>query len=261
MDLDGRTCLVTGANCGLGHAIASRLAEEPVRLLVGVRELDRYRPLEPRAALRAEVVKPVRIDLSSRTSIEDSVADLGEELGRVDVLVNNAGEFTGGLLADADVDAIYSTVQANLTGWLHLTRMVLPQMLARGAGKIVNQSSIVGYAHFPGTTVYGATKAGVSAMTHALRRELHDSGVTTLELITGGYDTEMLHSAAEQLEPHTDPSKWEFRDPADWADKIVKAIKSDKERLEPGGKSQLARFAAKVPDAVMDVVTNRGFDR
>ena len=167
--------------------------------LVGVRELDRYEALQPRGPLRAQVVKPVRIDLSSRKSIEDSVAELGDELGRIDVLVNNAGQFTGGLLAETDVEEIYATVQANLTGWLHLTRLVLPQMLARGEGKIVNQSSIVGYAHFPGTTIYGATKAGVSAMTHALRRELDDSGVTTLELITGGYDTQMLESAAEQL--------------------------------------------------------------
>jgi uncharacterized protein len=261
MELDGRTCLVTGANRGIGHAIASRLAEERVRLLVGVRELDRYEALEPRGPLRAELVKPVRIDLSSRESLEDSVAELGDELGRIDLLVNNAGEFTGGLLAETDLDEIYATVQANLTGWLHLTRRVLPQMLARGEGKIVNQSSIVAYAHFPGTTVYGATKAGVSAMTHSLRRELEDSGVTTLELITGGYDTGMLHSAAEQLERHTDPSRWEFRDPADWAEKVVEAIKSDKERLEPGGKSQLARYAAKAPAAVMDAIAGRGFDR
>ncbi len=261
MELDGRTCLVTGANRGIGHAIAGRLAGEPVRLLVGVRELDRYEPPAPSGETRATEILPVRIDLSSRESIEDSITGLGDELDRIDVLVNNAGQFTGGLLSETDLDDIYATVQANLTGWLHLTRRVLPQMLARGEGKIVNQSSIVGYAHFPGTTVYGATKAGVSAMTHALRRELDGSGVTTLELITGGYDTDMLQTAAAQLERHTDPSKWEFRDPDDWAEKIVEAIKSDEERLEPGGKSQLARFAAKAPNAVLDAITSRGFER
>jgi short-subunit dehydrogenase len=133
-------------------------------------------------------------------------------------------------------------------------------MIERGEGKVVNQSSIVGYAHFPGTTVYAATKAGVAALTAALRRELQDTGVTTLELITGGTDTEMLEQAADQLSDHTDPSNWEFRDPDEWADKIVAAIKDDTDRLEPLGKSRLARLAGMAPTAVMDQVAKRAWD-
>ena len=257
MELNNRTVLVTGSNRGIGHALCSRLVREPIRLLAGVRDLGRFEPVPGGAA---EVV-PVRMDLSSRDSIEACAAELGDELHRVDILVNNAGEWVGGPLAETAVDDIYKVVQANLAGTLHLTRLVLPHMLSRGVGKIVNQSSIVAYNHFPGTEVYSATKAGITALTNALRRELHDGGVTTLELITGGTDTDMLDQAASDLEDHTDTSRWEFRDPDEWADKIVKAIEDDEERLEPSGKSKLARLAGAAPSGVMDQVAKRVFER
>ncbi len=234
---------------------------EPVRLLAGVRELDRHEPLDLGGEQQAPEVTPVRIDLSSHESIERSLDELGEELARIDVLVNNAGEFVGGPLDRVDVNSVYTTAQANLIGLMHLTRRVLPHMLERGEGKIVNQSSISGYAPFPGTAVYAATKAGVSAFTQALRRELEETGVTTLELITGGYDTDMLDRAAKELSDHTDPSSWEYRDPGDWADEIIDAIKSDRDRLEPGGKSELARLAAVGPPGILDALTKRAFER
>jgi short-subunit dehydrogenase len=251
-ELEGRTVLLTGSNRGIGHALLNRLAVERVRLLAGVRELDRYSPPEVDGSIAADI-EPLRVDLSSRESIE-SIDGLDE----IDVLINNAGEFVGGTVEQLDVDAIYSTIQANLTGLIHLTRLVLPGMLERGHGKIVNQASIISHLDFPGTGVYAATKAGVATFTHCLRRELEDSGVTTLEVITGGYDTDMLRKAAEQLEPHTDPSSWEWQDPAEWADEIVEAIVSDEEQLKPSGKSRLGML---VPDAVLDAVAKRAFDR
>jgi 3-hydroxy acid dehydrogenase/malonic semialdehyde reductase len=250
MELEGRTILLTGSNRGIGHALLTRLAAEPVRLLAGVRELDRYRP--PDGPMAAEV-EPLRVDLSTREDI-----DAIDGLENVDVLINNAGEFVGGTVEQLDVDAIYSTVQANLTGLIHLTRRVLPGMLRRDSGKVVNQASIISHLDYPGTGVYAATKAGVATFTHCLRRELEDTSVTTLEVVTGGYDTDMLREAAEQLEPHTDPSRWEWQDPADWADEIVKAIADDEDQLKPSGKSRLGML---VPDAVLDAVAKRSFER
>jgi short-subunit dehydrogenase len=252
MELEGRTILLTGSNRGIGHALLNRLAVERVRLLAGVRELDRYTPPEVDGSIVADV-EPIRVDLSSRESIEAV-----EGLGAIDVLINNAGEFVGGTVEQLDVDAIYATIQANLTGLIHLTRLVLPGMLERDRGKIVNQASIISHLDFPGTGVYAATKAGVATFTHCLSRELEETGVTTLEVITGGYDTDMLRKAAEQLEPHTDPSSWEWQDPAEWADEIVEAIVSDEEQLKPSGKSRLGML---VPDAVLDAVAKRAFDR
>jgi NADP-dependent 3-hydroxy acid dehydrogenase YdfG len=257
MKLAGSTVLLTGSNRGIGHALLDRLAREPVRLLAGVRELERFQP--PGTSTPAGEVRPVRVDLSSRDAIDASVRDLGDEIDGVDVLINNAGEWAGGTFDAVNPDDLYAAVQSNLAGLMHLTRAVLPGMLARGNGKIVNQSSIVAYANYPGTAVYAATKAGVSAFTKILRRELRETPVTTLELITGGNDTAMLKTAAKDLDPHADPSSWEFRDPARWADAVVDAIESDKRRLEPGGRSQLARLAGSAPDVGVDAVSRLSF--
>src|SRR5262245_50118374 len=135
------TALVTGANRGIGRAIADELAKEPLgQLLLGAREPDEG---DGRA---------VRIDLSTRESIERSV----EGLPDIDLLVNNAGRLTGGLLEDQALDDIYAMFQVNLVGMTHLTRAVLPGMLRRGRGKIVNNASISGYAWLPATTTYAA---------------------------------------------------------------------------------------------------------
>ena len=254
MDLEGRTILLTGSNRGIGHALLSRLAVEPVRLLAGVRELDRYAAPEVDEGSIAADIEPVRVDLSSRESIEASC----DGLEPVDVLINNAGEFVGGTVEQLDLDAVYATIQVNLAGLIHLTRHVLGGMLARDRGKIVNQASIISHLDFPGTGVYAATKAGVATFTHALRRELEETNVTTLEVITGGYDTDMLRKAADQLEPHTDPSSWEWQDPGEWADEIVEAIRSDEEQLKPSGKSRLGML---VPDGVLDALSKRSFQR
>ena len=257
MELDGRTILLTGSNRGIGHALLSRLAREPVRLLAGVRELGRYAEPDTQGEPVAAEIVPVRVDLSTRASIDESCDEL-DHLGATDVLINNAGAFAGGTVDTLDVDAIYETIQLNLAGLIHLTRRVLPGMLARDSGKVVNQASIISHLDFPGTGVYAATKAGVASFTRSLRRELEQTNVSTLEVITGGYDTDMLREAAEELEPHTDPSTWEWQDPGDWAEQIVDAICSDEERLKPAGKSRLGML---VPDGVLDSLAKRAFDR
>jgi 3-hydroxy acid dehydrogenase/malonic semialdehyde reductase len=260
MDLDGRTILLTGSNRGIGHAIASRLARERVRLLAGVRTLDRYEPPVVTEGLVAQI-EPVRIDLATQATIEECCDALGEDLGRIDILINNAGEFAGGTVDQVAVDAIYATVQANLTGLMHLTRRVLPGMLARDDGMVVNQASIISHLEYPGTAVYAATKAGVATFTHCLQRELAETNLGALEIITGGYDTDMLREAARELAPHTDPTSWEWRDPGDWADRIVEAIRDDRRTLEPGGKSQLGRLAAQAPRQILDAVARLSFTR
>jgi hypothetical protein len=90
--------------------------------------------------------------------------------------------------------------------------------------------------------------------------EVRLRGVTTLEVITGGMDTDILHTAADQMEPHTDPSHWEFSDPDTCADKIAEAVEADKDRLEPSGQSRLARLAGAAPPEVMDALAERAWE-
>ena len=115
--------------------------------------------------------------------------------------MNNAGLMTGGLLEEQDLDGIYAMFQVNLVGVVHLTQAVLPGMIERGLGKVVNNASISGYAYFPAATTYAASKAGVVAFTESLRRELKGTGVTTLHLVTPGVDTEHARRHRGRLRP------------------------------------------------------------
>jgi short-subunit dehydrogenase len=260
MNLSGATVLVTGSSRGIGNAIAAALAREPLDLLLcGVRD-----PESAALALarpRAAEIRTVRVDLGSGAAIEDSVAALGEDLGRIDLLVNNAGLHTGGLLEEQDLDEIYAMFQVNLVGLVHLTRLVLPGMLERGRGKIVNNASVSGYAYFPGATTYAASKAGVVAFTESLRRELKGTGVSALHLVTPGVRTDMLDATEEAYGGHLDTSGWERGEPADWAAKVVEAIRDDHTVLGPGGKTALAKLASRGPGFLLDRVADRIFSR
>src|SRR5690349_15125762 len=250
MDLTGVTALVTGANGGIGRALVERLAREPVReILAGMRDTSEFEPLDR--------VRPVRMDLSSREAIEACLAELGDDLGRIDLLVNNAGRMTGGLLEDQDIEEVYSMFQVNLVAMAHLTARVLPGMIERGHGKVVNNASISGYAFFPAATTYAASKAGVVALTHSLRRELRGTGVSTLQLVTPGVDTKMLDATEDVYGRYMDTSGWEKVSPEEWADRAADAISDDRDVLEPPGKTRLARLAASGPSQLLDVVSTR----
>ncbi len=259
MDLSGATVLVTGSNRGIGRALAEALAREPLGLLLcGMRSPDRFEPI---AAPAAREVRPVRIELGSREAIEASCTALGEVLGQIDVLVNNAGLLTGGLLEEQELDAVYAMFQVNLAGLVHLTQRALPGMLERRSGKIVNNASISGYAYFPGASTYAASKAGVVAFTESLRRELHGTGVSTLQLVTPGVKTEMLAATEAAYGRHLDTSGWQSEQAAEWARKVVEAIRDDRNVLGPGGKAAIAKLASRGPGFLLDWVSRRIFSR
>ena len=211
MDLTGSTALVTGANRGIGRALCEALAVRPLRLvLAGVRDPDSFEPVDGLAEVR-----PVRLDLSSRESLDGCVDGLGDELAAVDLLVNNAGQMTGGLLEEQEMEAVYSMFQVNLVAVAHLTHRVLPHMLAAGRGTVVNNASISGYAHFPAASTYAASKAGVVAFSESLRRELKGTGVGVLHAVTPGVNTDMLDATEEVYGRHMDTSGWDKVEPAD----------------------------------------------
>ena len=148
MDLTGRTALVTGSNRGIGRAVLEALAREPLGLLLaGMRSPDKFE--EPPVS-RAKEVRPVKIDLGSREAIDESVTGLGDLAEEIDLLVNNAGLMTGGLLEEQDLDDIYAMFQVNLLAVVHLTKAVLPGMLERGLGQDREQRQHLGLRVLPG---------------------------------------------------------------------------------------------------------------
>jgi uncharacterized protein len=250
MELTGTTVLVTGANRGIGRAIAERLAREPVaEILLGARDPATVAPLAKGRA--------IAVDLSSREAIDRSCAGLPA----VDVLVNNAGLMTGGLLEEQDVEDVYAMFQVNLVAVAHLTARVLPAMLERGRGLIVNNASISGYAWFPAATTYAAAKAGVVALSESLRRELAPAGIEVMHLVTPGVQTDMLDATREAYGGHMDTGDWPSVTPQAWADKVVKAMKRGDHVVGPGGRLAFAKLASRGPAFLLDTVSKRMFSR
>ena len=249
MELSTSTCLVTGANRGIGRAISQELAHRGARVIAGVRDAE-HLPGLPAG------LTPLVLDASSRASIEEGAV----RAGAVDILVNNAGVLQAGQLETEDVEHIYEVLQVNLAAGIHLARLLLPGMLERGRGMIVNNASISGYAFFPGSSVYAASKAGLVAFSEGLRRELRGTGVGVLHLVTPAIDTRMMDEVVDGYAGHQDLSTMSRRSPEDWAAKVADAIASGQAVLNPGGSERFAKLASRGPGLLLDLVS-RGFER
>lgn len=250
MTLDNKTILVTGANRGIGRALAEELAKYPVNLLLGMRDVKKYQPIEGSRALS---IQPIKLDLSSLESIQKDVK-AAAELKTLDILVNNAGQYLAGPLEEQDPEKLAMMVQVNLTGLMQLTSLLLPTLRQRH-GKIVNNASIAGYMFFPYNSTYTATKAGVVGFSEALRRELTD--VSVLHLVTPGVATDMMDDIHKTYDKAGHPVNIGAIQPADWANKVVKAIEQDKTMLTPGGSVEAGRILSRGPRFLVDIISKR----
>jgi short-subunit dehydrogenase len=163
----GAVCLVTGASSGIGRATADLLAFAGARLVLVGRDPERLAQ-----AAAATGGHPVAADLGGDGEAARVAAEAEARFGRVDVLVNNAGVGLAGRLAEATPDRIDELVRVNLLAPMLLTRALLPGMLERGAGAIVNVASVAGHVGVRKEAVYAATKAGILTFSESLRQEL-----------------------------------------------------------------------------------------
>jgi len=168
---------------------------------------------------------------------------------------------TGGLLEEQEMEAVYAMFQVNPVAVAHLTSRVLPHMLAKGRGTVVNNASISGYAHFPAASTYAASKAGVVALSESLRRELKGTGVGVLHAVTPGVNTDMLDATEAVYGRHMDTSGWDKVEPAEWAEKLLVAVEADRHVLGPGGRTAYAKLASRGPAFLLDALSARMFTR
>lgn len=254
MELKGKTAIVTGANGGLGEAFVKALTKEGAKVFAGVRTPAKYKAPHKK-------ITPIAIDLSSPASINASIDANPEAFSNTDVLINNAGALAVGLLEELNEDEIYNALQVNLAGLIHLTKAVLPGMIERDSGYIINNASFSGYVYMPMATVYAASKAGVVAFSESLRRELDPTGVNVMHLITPGVDTGMLDATEDKYGDHFDTSGWDKIKPDEWAEKMIDAIKKDASVVQPSGKTRLAILASRGPGGLLDSAAARMFRR
>lgn len=170
-----RTVVVTGASAGFGAAIVRRFAAGGDRVVAAARRKDR---LDALAAELGPAVLPVEVDVTDRAAVVAVLGALPEPFDQPDVLVNNAGLAWGLEPAQsADLDKWERMIATNCTGLVRCTRALLPGMVERGRGHIVNIGSIAGSYPYPGGNVYGATKAFVHQFSLDLRADLPGTGV------------------------------------------------------------------------------------
>lgn len=187
-DRQPMTVLVTGASAGFGAAIARRFVVEGHRVVASARRRDR---LEALAEELGDRLWPVELDVRDRPAIGRTIADLPDDFADVDVLVNNAGLALGLEPAqDADLDDWEQMLDTNCRGLVTCTRAVLPGMVHRRRGHVINLGSIAGSYPYPGGNVYGATKAFVHQFSLNLRSDLHGTGVRVTCVEPGMAETE-----------------------------------------------------------------------
>jgi 3-hydroxy acid dehydrogenase / malonic semialdehyde reductase len=170
-----QTVLITGASSGFGVAAARRFAARGDRVIAAARRTERLADL---AKELGPIMLPLTLDVRDRARVERLPAELPRDFAEVDILVNNAGLALGLEPAQrADVDQWEQMIETNCAGLVYMTRALLPQMVARGRGHVVNLGSIAGTYPYPGGNVYGATKAFVHQFSLNLRSDLHGTGV------------------------------------------------------------------------------------
>jgi len=167
----GRTAIVTGASRGIGKAVATLLAAHGASLVLVARHQNGLDLLASQLAATGTRVTTLAGDVCDPQVAEVVVACAGREFGGADVLANIAGAYPTALLAATTDQHYSSTMAVNLTSTFVMCRAVLPRMLARGSGSIVNMSSTAARLPTPGLSVYGASKAGVEAFTRAIAVE------------------------------------------------------------------------------------------
>ena len=160
--------LITGASSGFGAEMARKFASHGHRVIAAARRTDRLSAL---AAEQGKNVLPIELDVTSKPSIDHALAALPADWQTIDVLINNAGLALGLEAAhEAHLDDWDNMIDTNCRGLVTMTRAVLPRMVARGSGIVINIGSVAGAYPYPGGNVYGATKAFVDQFTLCMKK-------------------------------------------------------------------------------------------
>jgi 3-oxoacyl-[acyl-carrier protein] reductase len=221
--LKDKIALVTGAGKGIGKAIAIALANEGAHVgLIARTESDIKAVAQELAALGVKSAYATA-DISNRTEVEAAVSKIQSELGNIDILINNAGTGTFGKFLELEPEVWENQVKVNLFGVYYATRAVLPQMIERKSGDIVNISSTAGKSGSPITSAYSASKFGVFGLSESLMQEVRKHNIRVTALAPSTVVTDLAYSANLI---NGDPER--VMHPEDFAEFIIGHLKLNK---------------------------------
>lgn len=190
--LRGKTVFITGASSGIGKATALAFAQEGARLLICGRRLDALEELARKLTTAgAEGTHAFRLDVSDRASVERVLPSLPDDWRDIDVLVNNAGLSRGlNKVYEQDPEDWQEMFDTNVLGLLHVTRAIVPRMVERGTGHIINLGSTAGHMTYANGTVYCASKAAEKAISEGLKLDLMGTPVRVTSIDPGMVETD-----------------------------------------------------------------------
>jgi 3-hydroxy acid dehydrogenase / malonic semialdehyde reductase len=189
LSLKGQTALITGASSGIGAATAKQFAQLGARLILVARRQERLD--EMRSELKDAEVHTLALDVSDHAAVEKAVQGLPAEWKDVDILVNNAGLSRGlDKLWEGKLEDWEEMIDTNVKGLLYMTRQVVPGMVARNRGHVVNLGSTAGHQVYPGGNVYCASKFAEKALSEGLKQDLLGTAVRVTSVDPGMVETE-----------------------------------------------------------------------
>jgi NAD(P)-dependent dehydrogenase (short-subunit alcohol dehydrogenase family) len=197
--LAGNGVIVTGASRGIGRAITRRLASAGARVAGFARDADQLDATGQLVEADGGTFMPRVVDLTDATAVEKAVTEVAGQLGRIDVLVNNAAVCLRGGLTELPVEDYDTMIAGNVNSVVYCCRAVWEPMRVQGGGVIINVSSLSATMSSPGFSVYGATKGFVNALTPALAAEGRKAGIRVYAVAPGYVRTAMLERVAPEV--------------------------------------------------------------
>jgi len=207
--LEGRHAAVTGAGRGIGASIAQRLADEGARVTLMARtqsQLDRV------SEALGSSAQAMAADITDAAKTRQAFEQAAQTFGPIDILVNNAGQAQSGPMHRAPEDLWHLMIAVNLTGTYHAIRAVLPAMIERKFGRIVNIASTAGVRGYPYVSAYCASKHGVIGLTRALALEVAQRNITVNAVCPGYTETDIVQEAIANIQKVTGRSAEEARE-------------------------------------------------
>ena len=263
ISLKDKVVLITGASSGFGADAAHLFAAEGAAIVLAARRIDRLQLLAEEIHQMGGEAVALPVDISDRIEIEAMLKAAFEIYGQVDILFNNAGfgrlDFLENLNSVRDIE---TQVTVNLLGMIQVVRVILPYMLARRQGHIINMASIAGQIGAPTYTVYAATKFGIRGFTEALRREVAPFGIKVSAIYPGPASTEFgLHTGEAEYRKNFRPPVWARLTSEQVARRVVKLAKRPRRTVVMPWWFYPAIWANSIFPALVDTVVVSAFTR
>jgi hypothetical protein len=251
------TVLITGASSGIGEAMAEVFAQHQYNLILVARNQQKLEALASKLQQDYGVETRVRpCDLLSLNNIKDLCDELHNDKTQIDVLVNNAGTVEHGSFVEIQPSEHQRIVQLNVGAITSLLAYLLPPMVARGKGRVLNIASLGAFQPLPSVSTYAATKAFVLSLSEALAEEVRGTGVTVTAVCPGLTATNMVATAQQKSPALRRIPRFVFADAQTVAQKAFKACQNGDALLVPGFKNNLASVLSRAtPKWLVRIIT------